>query len=341
MGLIDNLKSFLQPSNKTDDVSTIISEQSGNEDLSEPLQWLEKNKQLYTELEDTYYQYFIGVNSLLDLELNSFEIEVINSLNQTIRDNHSLADDIPRLPDVVPKLIHLLRTNDFNWKDVADLIATDPVILVGIIKVANSAMYNLNVNNEQLESVLVKIGVSEVREVIMKVALKPIMLFEGGHFLKHSGTKIWIHAVKSAVACRTLAQVYKQDPFDAYLAGLLSNLGMTIVVKKMNEIKEFKNAPRSLQFRDKLLKLSKQLTVTIAENWEISSSVCQALIEQNQDKTNNISSLGSILFEANAVSMQHILMGEHRWVEPPREIIIDENLPFEKAYRELESLALS
>ena len=342
MGFIKNLKSLFSTESEIAQVSSsaVSSAAKDNESTSINLDWPEKNSELYEQLEDTYYQYFIGVNSLLNLELNTFEIDVIRSLNTTLKNPHSLADEIPRLPDVVPKLIHLLKTNTFSWKEVADLIATDPVILVGVIKVANSSFYNLNVNNEQLESVLVKIGASEVRELIIKVALKPIMLFEGGHFLKHSGTKIWIHAVKSAVASRTLAKLYKQDPFDAYLAGLLSNLGMTIVVQKMNEIKEFKNAPRSLQFRDKLLKISKKLSLQIAESWEINSNVCEALADQMLMNVNNSSPLGKILYQASAVSMQHILMGENRWVVSKHVSQEEDELPFEKAYQALETLVL-
>ena len=336
MGLISQLKSFFTSDGELQSSTDALP----FADTKSLLLWPEKNKDLYAQLEDTYYQYFIGVNSLLNLELNSFEIDVIRILTQTLKSNQSLAAEIPRLPDVVPKLIHILRSNDFDWKEVADLIATDPVILVGIIKVANLEKYKLNVKNEKLEDVLIKIGLTEVRKLIMKVALKPIMLFEGGHFLRHSGTKIWVHAVKSAVACRTLAHHYQQDPFDAYLSGLLSNLGMTIVVQKMNEIKEFQNAPRSYQFRDKLLNISRQLSVKIAENWEINGSVYQALLDQIDVDSTKMSPLGSILYEANAVSMMHILKGENRWFEYNHEIQSKEIQPFMLAYQEVEALNL-
>ena len=341
MGLINRLKSFFLSNNKAVHLSGSSIAQLVAIDRSKipkiPI-WLENNEDLFFQLEDKYYQYFIGVNSLLDLKLNSFEASVIASLEKTIKLEHSIADEIPRLPEIVPKLIHLLRTDDFAWKDVADLIATDPVILVGIIKIANSSMYNLQIKDDKLDLILAQLGLQEVREVIMKVALKPIMLVEGGHFLNHSSEKIWDYSVKSAVACRILAKKYKQEIFDAYLAGLLSNIGMTIVIKKMNEIKEFKSAPRSVQFKEQLLKLSKQLSIKIAYNWELDPNVILALAEQMFSNAREVQSpLGVILYEGTAVSMEYILVNENRWIQNERVKNEMKETAFYEAYQQLEA----
>jgi len=338
MGLINRLKKLFFSSKKADKFPDLPEKQFRNEVTRTQVNfsWPKENQILFKQLEDKYYQYFIGVNSLLKLDLNTFEIEVIKSLENTIEYNNSLADDIPRLPDIIPKLIHLFRNDDFTWQEAAYLISQDPVLLVGIIKVANSSRYNLQVKDEELENILMQLGLLEVRKVMMKVALKPILLVEGGHFLKHSGTKIWIHSVKTAEACHTLAKLYQYDPFDAYLAGLIHNLGMAIVVQKMNAIKEFKNVPRSILFKEKLLNLSKLLSVKIAYNWEIDPDIVHALEEQMQEDAIDIQSpLGKMLYEATAVSMKYVLVGEHRWGDNESYDIDSENNTFVIAYNNL------
>ena len=342
MEFINRIISFFLPGNNTQythSSSTTPIEVIGSNKPSTISSWSSKNGNLYLQLEDKYYQYFIGVNSLMEVNLNSFEINVIKSLEKIIKRDQVLAKDIPRLPSIVPKLLHLLKTDDFNWKEVADIIASDPVILVEIIKVAKSSAYNLKVKDEQLEHIIAKIGLLEVRIAIMKVALKPIMLFEGGHFLKHSGTKIWSHAVNTALASRTLAEIYKYDPFDAYLAGILSNLGMVIVVKQLNKIKEFTIAPRSLQFQEKLLKLSKKLSIKIADSWEMHPSIILALTEQCHSNAKEIeSALGDIVYEATTVSMEHILVNKNLWLKKEHTDNEDEYMPFDKAYMKLDLL---
>ncbi len=316
---------------------------SADKTIVEDLSWLENNEKLFHQLEDKYYQYFIGVNSLLESDLNPFEVEVINLLNQTLQRDESLADEIPRLPDIVPKLIHLFKNKEFTWKEASDLIIQDPVLLVGVINVANSPYYNLNVREEQLQHVLSQLGLLEVRRIVMKVALKPIMLFDGGHFLKHSGSKIWEHSVQSAEACFQLAGTHKENQFDAYLAGLIHNLGVLIVVQKMNEIKDFKDVPRSIKFKNEVLNYSKKLSVKIADNWEISPVVRHALSEQlNTDKKKIISPLGHMLFEATAISMKLILVREKRWqVNDESTNTKGEEAIFDQIYKKLESMSLS
>ncbi len=342
MKFINSIISFFLTGNNTECThpsSEASIEVTKSNKPSKTTPWSAQNKNLYSQLEDKYYQYFIGVNSLLKLNLNTFETDAIKSLEKTITMDHSQAKDIPRLPGVVPKLLHLLKTDDFNWKQVAEIIASDPVILVEIIRVANSSAYNLKVKDEPLEHIIAKIGLLEIRIAVMRVALKPIMMFEGGYFLKHSGTKIWTHAVNTAVACRSLAEIYKYDPFDAYLAGILSNLGMVIVIKKLNEIKEFTIAPRSIQFQESLLKLSKHLSIKIAESWEMQPSIILALSEQfHSDEKKIESALGNITYEATTVSMAHILVNKNLWLQREYADNADEHMPFDKAYKELDSL---
>ncbi len=302
------------------------------------------DKALYKELEQAYYQYFIGVNSLLKLDLNKFEQQVLSLLEKNFHENpQTIASQIPRLPDITPKLIHILRNDNFNWHEVAQLISRDPVLLVEIVKLANSSRFNLQASKDRLEHILVQLGLLEVRKVIMQTALKPIMLFEGGYFLKQSGSKIWEHSLHTAAVCQIIAQQQDQDPFKAYLSGLLHNLGMAIVVKKMNSIKEFKEAPRSILFKQQILRLCRHLSVLIVQSWGINEDVIQAIKDQvngsysadgskpadgsysakgskpaegsipaegsNQLKT----PLGQILYQASAVSMQYELEAAGRW----------------------------
>ncbi len=316
MDLFKTLKSFFVSENNTRSkrLNKLINSEVNSDAVAIKKLW--PDPVLSHKLEQAYYQYFIGVNSLLDLELNGFEKQILMSLEQNLHDNQqTLSRQIPRLPDITPKLIHLLRNHNFSWKEVAQIIARDPVLLVEIVKLANSSRFNLQASEDKLEHILVQLGVLEVRKVIIKSALKPIMLFEGGHFLKHSGSKIWSHSIKTAEVCQLIAKQQKQDPFEAYLSGLLHNLGMTIVVQTMNKIPDFNDVPRSILFKDKLLTLSRYLTVLIAQSWEINQSVIQAISEQIDTSVVDKSQLGQLLYQAISVSMLYTLENENRWVK--------------------------
>ena len=314
MALFTFITTLFSKNNKTSDsqLNRAVKPASKQSVHKSDISWHEKA--YYHELEQTYYQYLIGVNSLLELELNEFEQQVLMLLGNSLQENNqSLAEQIPRLPVITPKLIHLLRGDDFNWKEVAQLTAQDPVLLVEIIKLANSSRFNLQASDDKLEHILMQLGLLEVRKVIMKTALKPIMLFTGGHFIKHSGSKIWVHSIKTAEVCQLLAQQQKLDPFEAYLGGLLHNLGMTIVIKKMDSIKDFNQVPCSIHFMQQILSISRRFSVLISQSWEINSRVVQAIADQSEQPEQIKSPLGQLLNQAVTISMQHTLEENHRW----------------------------
>jgi HD-like signal output (HDOD) protein len=345
MGLIKQLKSFfqtVQDSNLANEHSEKIKRGRGKRAPANVcISWPENNQDWCNELEDTYYQYFIGVNSLLDVKLNTFELNVINALKKALKQNYLFAEDIPRLPDVIPRLIHLFKDSNFTWKQVAHEISLDPVFLVGIVKIANSPAYNLQVEADELEHILVQLGLQEVKKVMMKVALKPILDVEGGFFLKHSGTKIWVHSIKSAEACATLANLYHEEAFNAYLAGLIHNLGLTIVVQKMNDAEDF-SVPRSIQFKDQLLSYSKQISIRIAQSWDMDESIINALSEQLYPDAAQIQSvLGQVLYEGSAVSKKHILASENRWQLTTPITKDTTESEFDQAYNKLDSITFN
>ena len=317
MFLFRQLKSFFVSDNKTGSSDSTRHQDTDQVKPAFPIQSVNwPDNRVYHDLEQAYYQYFIGVNSLLEMEPNSFEQNVLDSLEKFFQPGEQkLAIQIPRLPEITPKLLHLLRTNDFSWKEVAQIMARDPVLLMQIINLANSPRFNLQASVDKLDDILVQLGLLEVRKVIMKTALKPIMLFEAGFFLKHSGSKIWEHSVKTASVCELIAQLKKQDPFEAYLSGLLHNLGMILVVKVMNSVDDLKDAPRSVFFKEQLLSLSKRLSVLVAQSWDINPPVIQAIQDQVNDAGEPETALGQTLYQANFISMRHTLEAAERWPE--------------------------
>ncbi len=317
MSLFKLLKSFFVSDNKTSYSDTNRHLETAHIKQAFPTQSVNwPDNCVYHDLEQAYYQYFIGVNSLLEIELNPFEQKILYSLENYFQENHQkLATHIPRLPDIIPKLLHLLRTNNYSWKEIASLISRDPVLLLEVLKLANSSRFNLHASEDKLEHVLIQLGLLEVRKVIMRTALKPIMLFEGGYFLKHSGAKIWEHSVKTASVCELIAQLKNQEPFEAYLSGLLHNLGMTLVIQTMNSVDDFSDAPRSVFFKEQLLSLSKRLSVLVAQSWEVNPVVIQAIIDQVNDAGDPETALGQMLYQANFISMRYTLEAAGRWPE--------------------------
>lgn len=297
------------------------------------------------QLEVNFYNHIFGAAPSTSSGLVPIEGDFIDSIKQVINSGGALDDELPRLPDLIPRLLKLLRSDDCSWRDVVETITQDSVLVAGVIKVANSPLYRLNVLADNLEQIVVHLGQNGVREVVMSVAFKPIMQFKGNQLLQQASKKIWHHSLKSAIACRTIADHYDVNNFDAYLAGLMHTAGMSIIIKELAKTQNLTEIPFSTAFNEQIAALSKQITATIVEGWGMPQTVFEAISEQTDRKSEkDITDLGQILLQGSTVSMQHTLMTDREWLSQMKP---EENLqntlqdkPSERAYAELNCLKM-
>ena len=77
-------------------------------------------------------------------------------LEQRLRYCHNL----PTLPGVALRIIGLANNPDSDLAEVAKVIAMDPVLVVKLLKVANSPLYGLRRKSENLRQAITLLGLN-------------------------------------------------------------------------------------------------------------------------------------------------------------------------------------
>jgi HD-like signal output (HDOD) protein len=91
---------------------------------------------------------------------------------------------------------------------------------------------------------------------------------------------LWEHAERCAVAARALAPKLGIEPFDAFLAALLQNVGLTVALRSMDQATKGEPLLGSGVFWAQLARDTRTLSVSIAREWNFPESVVRALAEQ-------------------------------------------------------------
>lgn len=263
------------------------------------------------ELEDNHYCHFADSEHLTSDKLSTEKLAFIQSIKEMINSDISLEDEIPRLPDLLPQLLKMLRSDDVSWKSVVDVITQDSVLVAGIIKVANSPFYRLSTKAENLQQVVVYLGQKGVREAVTSVALKPIMQLKGNKNLQQCARRLWDHSLKSAIASRAMADTFKVNGYDAYLAGLIHNVGMTVILKKLASTPGLDEFPCSHLFKAQVTELSRQLSAKIIKSWNMPQATINAVTDQL--KGESFSKLGEVLFYGKSIGAHHTLLNSEIW----------------------------
>lgn len=137
--------------------------------------------------------------------------------------------DLPILPLVVLKLLHITSDENASLDDLERLVETEPTILAKMLRMVNSAAFGLHHRVSNVREAIQHVGFRAVRTLALEVTLfeqlvSPTRLF---HFDR---IHFWQHCVSVACLSRSLAQeVGHPDPDEVYVAGLLHDIGKIII----------------------------------------------------------------------------------------------------------------
>lgn len=266
-------------------------------------------------IEDTYYAYLLDVSPAENAPLTPIETDILSDIHRLLSSVHDTCNSLPRLPDILPKLLLALRDKRASWEGITDIIAQDTSLVAEVLRLASSPVFHASVKANSLEQVVMQLGMVGLREVVMTVSLKPIMKFETGDSSQHLGRNIWTQAQSTAVACRSLAKALPRYRFEAYLAGLVHNTGMLVVTrslqKTLQQLGHKTHTPHSMQFRDHIKDAVKQLSFMVAEHWGLPEITLSALKEQSTASSAFESPLGGMLQRGIQLSRLYELQQEH------------------------------
>lgn len=136
--------------------------------------------------------------------------------------------DLPTLPFIAAKLLDTVSDAGSSVVDVARIIAADQSTSTRLLRLANSAHFSLGRRIATVRDAIVLIGYEGVRRIALGLAV----LEQFGHGSAASGldfARLWLHAIGVGCAARELAPGLAQDGEEAFMCGLLHDVGKVVI----------------------------------------------------------------------------------------------------------------
>ena len=141
----------------------------------------------------------------------------------------ALKDDklvLPSLPEVALEVRQKVEQNDCTAPEIADLLAQDGALSANFIRVANSPLYRGIEPMQDLKTIISRMGLTMVKNLVVSLALKQIFIANSDSLDKQLRAA-WSTSVGVAAISRMLATMIKGlSPEQALLAGLVHNIGV-------------------------------------------------------------------------------------------------------------------
>lgn len=134
---------------------------------------------------------------------------------------------LPVLPKVASQLRKIMEDENSSLQSMTRIIMSDQVIASAILKVANSPFYSVKGQTDSVNLAVSKIGTRTALAIVTAVELKGIQLPD---VPREKMQAIMDDALKSAFIASGLAMQCYQDPEQAFLGGLLRDLGKTVIL---------------------------------------------------------------------------------------------------------------
>jgi putative nucleotidyltransferase with HDIG domain len=161
------------------------------------------------------------------------EVAVLRSRTQAALEGDR--DEIPLLNRVALKLRALMRDPRAHAAEVARVIRSDQALATRVMRLANSAHYGTFGPVANLGQAIRRVGFRAVEGIVVAASTqalyRPRTAAEAGLM---SG--LWDHALAVATAARRIARdVRRGDPEQAFLAGLLHDIGRAMALRVLGE----------------------------------------------------------------------------------------------------------
>ena len=136
-------------------------------------------------------------------------------------------EELPLLPQVLVKILQLDPDADNYYEEFGKLTKKDPAFAVRVIAMANSASSAPAVPVASIRDAMTRLGAAVIRKHVASLAVQRVFMPT-----KPNEVSLWQHSVFCALSAAKTAELATGigvDPAEAYLVGLLHDIGRFVM----------------------------------------------------------------------------------------------------------------
>jgi HD-like signal output (HDOD) protein len=143
----------------------------------------------------------------------------------------SRAGALYSLPAVAVEVLRLTEQEKVNVRALKECIERDPALTVKILRVVNSSVFGLPREVSDLNQALALLGIKPLKLLALGFSLPESLFVQAA---REQLDWYWKSALVRAVAAREISeQLFKKPGDDAFLAGLLEDLGVLVLLGEL------------------------------------------------------------------------------------------------------------
>lgn len=245
--------------------------------------------------------------------------------------------DLPPLPAVVVELMNNLDKEETGSRLLAEKIAQDQALTAKTLRLANSSFYGMQRKVATIQQAIAIVGFDSIHTLVTAAAV--IGHFSEGGQSTFNFNAFWRHSIVTALCARALAHHLKVDQDQAFIAGLLHDIGRLALVSQAPQSYQKVIAYRAsrdcslIDAERAVLELDHaQVGRALAEHWKFPASIQKTIEDHHAPRKSETGSLVPLVHVADAVAHALDLAGDEDDLVPPISAAAWDSLDLGKAF---------
>ena len=192
-------------------------------------------------------------------------------------------DEISTLPNIALRVMEVANDPDSGAAEVKEVMERDAALSARILRCVNSSAYATRAEITSLQQAIAYLGLKQIRNLAVTASVSELFKTDDkiGPYCR---SELWRHLVSVGICARLIAMRRKVDNFeDAYLAGLLHDIGIVLEDQHVHEL--FSTVVQSLDGTKTLVEVERThlgfdhttLGGKVAEAWGFPEAVKAAI----------------------------------------------------------------
>lgn len=199
---------------------------------------------------------------------------------------------LPSLPEVVVRMMDLLRDPGCGMKELGETMASDPPLTARVLRIANSAYYSLRVPILDIRHAAAILGLDALHSLLLEVGVLQL-IEKAGSGKGFDPRELWDHSVLTAkVASRFPDRLMRGvKPAEVYVCGLLHDIGKFVMFEQLrDEYLETIQGARRAGLRLNLVEMERfefdhaEVGALVAERWGLPPMAIRAIGHHHLDR---------------------------------------------------------
>ncbi|MCA9320152.1 MAG: HDOD domain-containing protein [Planctomycetes bacterium] len=137
--------------------------------------------------------------------------------------------ELPRLPTTAMEIVQITADPGLELSDLVERIEKDPALSGEVLRFAGSPIMGSRFELTTLNDAVRRLGIKGVRNLIFGLSMKGV-IFRDPDLVRYA-EEVWRQATTIAAIARRIAPVFGVDPDQAFLLGLMSDIGKVAMME--------------------------------------------------------------------------------------------------------------